>query len=242
MTSAPPPALDLDQAIAQALSRPHERVQRLELADGQVVWFKQAEELQGLMRLQKGNGQQSLERERAALKLLNAQHLPVAPLLAEGPNWFVTPDIGATLRDDMRAPQPHSAQAFSAAGRALAQLHLAGFSHGRPAIRDICWDGSHARFIDFERFQPKQRSPWTLALDVVIFAHSLYAEAIPSSAAEAQKQTLIEQALTSYAQAAPEIWRYSQRLARGLSWLAPLARLGRNREFQAVAPCLARLR
>ena len=36
------------------------------------------------------------------------------------------------------------------AGQALAELHLAGLVHGRPALRDIAYRNGHITFIDWE--------------------------------------------------------------------------------------------
>ena len=163
--------------------------------------------------------------------------LPVAPILAEGPDYFVTPDLGVTLRalmsdtgasDDRRA-------AFQAAGRALAALHAQGFSHGRPAVRDLCWDGAEVRFIDMERFSPRHQSPRHFAADIFVFVHSVFA----AGGGEAE----LENALTAYRNAGGPL-QASIALARRLRWIGPVARGLRrlkphSRELMALEPTLA---
>jgi hypothetical protein len=47
-------------------------------------------------------------------------------------------------------------------------------AHGRPAVRDVCWDGRAARFIDLERFRLARRAGLWQAEDVVMFAQTAF--------------------------------------------------------------------
>ena len=129
------------------------RVQMLHLPDGRRFWVKRAEDLSLRFRLLKGDARQSFEAERTALNFLAERGLPVVEIALDGSDYMVTPHVGRTLRDLLLAPATgleDVAAAFSEAGYALASLHNAGFAHGRPALRDICWDGEEVRFIDLE--------------------------------------------------------------------------------------------
>jgi hypothetical protein len=228
--------LSLTLAIADALAEAPVRVRMLETPAGR-LWLKRVETLTLRWRLLKGGGQRSFEKDRDGLHFLGEAGMPVAPILAEGPDYFVTPDLGVTLRalmsdtgasDDRRA-------AFHAAGRALAALHAQGFSHGRPAVRDLCWDGSEVRFIDMERFSPRHQSPRHFAADIFVFVHSVFA----AGGGEAE----LENALTAYRNAGGPL-QASIALARRLRWIGPVARGLRrlkpdSRELTAVEPALA---
>lgn len=242
----PPPA-ELAEPLAEALEAPPQRIRALVLPGGRRFWLKRAERLSGRMRLQKGDGGAAFVREREALRLLSAAGLPVPPLLAEGPDWFLTADQGETLRALLwRQEDRDLTPAFAAAGRALARLHAAGFSHGRPAIRDICWDGTAARFIDLERFDPARRTGHAQtrraqAMDLLIFVHSLYADALKHPAT-LQAAPPREAAIAAYRDAAPETWAVATRLAARLAWLRPVSKLPlRSRDLRALGPTLARL-
>jgi tRNA A-37 threonylcarbamoyl transferase component Bud32 len=226
----------LDALVARSLLESHDRIRALDLADGRRAWLKRVEDLSLRLRLQKGDSRKGFERDRAGLHALGEAGLPVAPILAEGPDYFVTPDLGVTLQTMLRDPASDPAErcaAFAAAGAALAALHANGFTHGRPSIRDICWDGEAARFIDLERFSPHRTGSEAAAMDVLIFVHSLFAV---DRAARAELQA----AMDSYRAAAPRgVWEAVQRKARGLRWLvpvtAPIRRLKpRSRDLNAV--------
>jgi hypothetical protein len=228
------PALHV--AIDAALAGPYARVMPLDLPRGR-VWLKRAERLTGRMRLQKGDGAKGFARERGGLHLLADLDLPAAPVIAEGPDWFVTPDLGPTLRDLMWGDANGLTPAFTAAGTALARLHLASYRHGRPAIRDFCWNGTAIHFIDLERFSPVKSDPRGLALDLLTFAHSLVADGM--NVAAGKSLPLQAAALNAYRGLAPGIWAQAQTTARWLRWLPPLARLKpQSRDWQALGPSL----
>lgn len=236
------PALDL--AIASALAAPLRRVQALDLPDGRRFWMKRVEQLSGRLRLQKGDPARAFAAEREGLRAFAELGLPVAPVVREGPGWMVLADVGLTL-PYLWAPPAHPEEerlrAFAAAGHALAAVHRAGLVHGRPAVRDLCWDGTVARFIDLERFRPGRRGRWWQALDVVVFAQTCFTQ-------WPKDLRWLDAALASYATEAPAgATSAVARLARALTplgWLASglSALRQQSRELQAVALTLTRLR
>lgn len=238
MIPTAPLDLNLTRAIADALAEAPVRVRMLETPAGR-LWLKRVETLTLRWRLQKGGGRRSFEKDRAGLHVLGGAGLPVAPILAEGPDYFVTPDLGVTLcslMSDTGASDARSA-AFRAAGRALAALHAQGFSHGRPAVRDLCWDGADVRFIDMEKFSPRHQSPRHFAADMLVFVHSVFA----AGGGEAELDTAIQ----AY-RAAGGPWEAALSLSRRIGWLAPLARQVRrikpqSRELNALEPTLSYL-
>ncbi|TGD67674.1 serine/threonine protein phosphatase [Tabrizicola sp. WMC-M-20] len=232
-------------ALQAALSQPPQRIKALALPGGGRVWLKRVEQATGRMRLQKGNGLSAFVAEREALRLLHARGVPVAQVMAEGPDYLLLPDLGptlSTLLKDTTHPMPDRIAAFAAAGAALAGLHRAGFSHGRPALRDFCWQRGELRLIDLERFRNRRRSRMVRALDVVIFTHSWFAN--DRGIAPGPE---LDAALNAYRAAAPAgLWRTVARLVRLMAPLGALARgVARistpSKDVQAIPPALAYL-
>lgn len=230
--------------LKAALAEPPQRVRLLKLADGRRFWLKRTERLSGRLRWQKGDPSRAFEAERAGLKALAAEGVPVATLAAEGQDWVLMPDAGPVLVELVADPAQDEAEklkAFAAAGRALGRLHWAGLVHGRPAVRDICWDGTEARFIDLERFRHGKRAGLAQAADVVMFVQTCFTQ-WPTD------RRWLDAALDAYAVSAPE--GTMARVARLALWLAPLgllsralAKLGKtSRELRAIPLTLARLR
>jgi tRNA A-37 threonylcarbamoyl transferase component Bud32 len=235
---------DLDQEVKAALDGPFRRVQRLDLADGRRFWLKRVERLSGRLRLQKGDPGRGFAAEREGLRVLGAAGLPVADVAAEGPDWMLLPDAGPTLPEvvaDPALPEAAKLAAFAETGRALGNLHWAGLVHGRPAVRDVCWDGAVARFIDLERFRHGRRGGLWQAADLLMFAQT-------ANTQWPDDPRWLDAALGAYAESAPpdamaRAARLAGRLAP-LGWLAAAtARLRpASRELRAAGLTLARLR
>jgi tRNA A-37 threonylcarbamoyl transferase component Bud32 len=238
------PDPDLESRLKAALAEPALRVRRLDLPDGRRFWLKRVERLSGRLRVQKGDPERAFAAEREGLMALGAAGVPVAGVVAEGPDWVLMPDAGPVLPEMVADPgrnETEKLRAFAAAGRALGRLHWAGMAHGRPAVRDVCWDGAEARFIDLERFRRARRAGFWQAADVVMFAQTAFT-LWPGDA------RWLEAALEAYVVSAPEgAMPAVRRLAR---WLAPVgwiaAGLSRvrpgSREMRAVRLTLRRLR
>jgi tRNA A-37 threonylcarbamoyl transferase component Bud32 len=230
--------------LSAALAAPPRRVRALVLPDGRRFWLKRVERLSGRLRLQKGDPAKAFAAEREGLRVLAASGLPVAGVAAEGPDWMLMPDAGPVLPEvvaDAGRTEEEKLAAFAEAGRALGRLHWAGMAHGRPAVRDVCWDGREARFIDLERFRRARRAGVWQAADVVMFAQTAFTQ-WPTDA------RWLDAALASYAVNAPE--GAMERVRRLAVWLAPLGWLAaamalvkpNSRELRAVGLTLQRLR
>lgn len=231
---------DLTAAVRAALAEPAVRVRAVDLPDGRRFWLKRVERLSVRLRLQKGDPRKSFAAEREGLRALADRGLPVAPVVLEGPDYLVMPDVGLPLPRVAHADRAGGLRAFAAAGRALGRLHRAGLVHGRPAPRDICWDGAEARFIDLERFSPARRGGFWQAMDIVIFTQGCFSR-FPDD------PRWLDAALDAYRHDAPDgamerVARLARRL-RPLGWLASAARLLRpaSKELRAVGLTLRRL-
>lgn len=238
------PESDLQSHLAAALAEPFRRVRPVVLPDGRRFWLKRVERLSGRLRWQKGDPARAFATERAGLHAMAEAGVPVAGIVAEGPDWLLMPDAGPVLPEVVANPArsaDEKLRAFAEAGRALGLVHWAGMAHGRPAVRDICWDGVQARFIDLERFRPARRGGLAQAADVVMFAQTAFTQ-------WPDDPRWLEAALAAYAvNAPPDAMARVTRLARWLRPLGWLARgLGRvkpdSREIRAAALTLERLR
>ena len=149
------------------------RVQRLEL-DGSVYWLKRPEHLTSLRwRIQKGDPRRAFDADLRGLRHLSERGVPVPELVDTGPDHFITKDAGPPLHLYLADATPEErTRAVAAAAETLAKLHHTGARHGRPKLRDICWDGETARLIDMERFRARSGA-WSMGLDWVILLHSL---------------------------------------------------------------------
>jgi tRNA A-37 threonylcarbamoyl transferase component Bud32 len=234
----------LDAALSAALTEPPRRVRSVVLSDGRRFWLKRVERLSGRLRLQKGDPVRSFAAEREGLRALEAAGLPVAGVAAEGADWVLMPDAGPVLPEVVGDPgrgEAEKLQAFAEAGRALGRLHWAGMAHGRPAVRDVCWDGQEARFIDLERFRRAKRAGFWQAADVVMFAQTAFT-------AWPEDRRWLDAALGAYRVSAPEGAMDAVRRLAG--WLRPVGWLAAglaavkpgSRELRAVGLTLARLR
>lgn len=145
--------------------------------DGRRFWAKRRERLGLRMRLQKGNPEKGFRNEREAIRTLWAEGVPVGPIVAEDEECFVTPDHGPTVAALLRSGDASLPEALVAAAEALADLHGRGLTHGRPCLKDICWDGAEIRFIDLERYSPDRNTRKGRAWDVIYFVFNGIAEA-----------------------------------------------------------------
>ncbi len=225
----------LRAALEAALQAPPQRVQRV-AAGGRAVWLKQAEQLSLRWRLQKGDTRRAFEADREGLHDLAALGLPVAQVVAEGADFFATAEVGQQMAHLLRTPDlagPGRVAACRAAGAALAALHRAGVAHGRPSIRDICWDGQAARFIDLERYRKGRAGRGRMALDLLILLHSMFT--ITRGPAPE-----IDAAFDGWLRGAPEgAWPAVHARAARFGWLGGLARLAlrlrpRSKELAAI--------
>lgn len=239
-----PFADELSRTVRNALDGPAERIRPLTLPDGRRFWLKRVEKMGLFLRLQKGDPERQFRAEREGLRAMAEEGMPVPDVAMEGPDFMVLADLGTSLMalvSDPAFAEADRLAAFRATGKALAHLHWAGLAHGRPAVRDICWDGRQASFIDLENFSRKRRGGFWQARDIVVFVHSADVQ-WPGDG------RWVDAALAAYAAQAPDgAVARTARLARQLAPLGWLARAAlrlkpKSRNLCAIPLTLARLR
>ncbi|GIU46636.1 phosphotransferase [Shewanella algidipiscicola] len=186
--------------------------------EGQTYWLKQPERLTGAMRWLKSQPLQSFQLEISALQSLAAKGAPVPELVSFGDDYFVVADAGMPVNGllaDSDDPQ-QKLQILKDSAKGLAQLHQAGFAHGRPALRDICWQDGKITFIDFEANQQDKNMARQQVRDLLVYIHSLYRYL-------GADHQLIDPALAYYRQCGGETcWRYAQKRLSPWQWLGQL--------------------
>ncbi len=158
-----------------------------------------------------------LQREAHRLNLLRDKGFPVPQVLLSRENYLVMTDIGPSVKywlTEAGIPALERQRVLMACAAALAELHQQNRWHGRPALRDLCWDGKQIGFIDFEEDPHQYLSiDQCMARDVLIFVHGLY-RYLPES------DPAILLAISEYQRLAPgRVWRDALQTA-GQMWLA----------------------
>jgi tRNA A-37 threonylcarbamoyl transferase component Bud32 len=228
-----PPARLAAPTPAAVLGVPHARVVRLDW-NGRPVWLKRPEVPPSLRwRLQKGDPMRAFRREAAGLRLLAGLGVPVPRIVGSGADFLILEDAGPTLETLFAAAAGPGAErgaaeriaAVQAAAAVLAGLHRRGLAHGRPYLRDICWDGAAVTLIDFERFRP-QGGAGRQGFDIVLFLASLLGT---PEAARADAAAACDAALRVFrAQAPAPALRAAGRWMTLLRLLRPLGRLAQR--------------
>jgi len=125
-------------------------------------------------------GKAGLASEAEILYALNRADVLVPDLLEVADNWIAIGDNGAILQtvisDAVKVgDEARVAELIAKAGAALADLHISGFTHGAPLLRNMTIrDDGRIGFIDFEE-DPNKRMPLpdAQARDVLLFLFSI---------------------------------------------------------------------
>lgn len=213
------------------------RVERVKL-NGRHGWMKRREDVSLRLRLLKGDPRRLFEAERQAYRSVQRADLPFPKIIDEGPDHFVIADAGPSLRQIALTEGTASAnfrQGVVAAAAVLARLHNAGVSHGRPALRDICWQDGKITFIDLEKYGAKRNQPEGHAWDVLVFFYNLTGDV------GGVDETVLTARDAYRAEDEHGIWNLAERRMQRLRWLGPVLRpLGRllhdKRDFRAIGP------
>lgn len=233
-----------DAAVAGFHARPDARIGRFEVA-GQVFWIKSVDTPGLINRLQKGPPTAAFDADLAAMKSLAAQGIPVPEIVAEGPGIVVTRDGGPTLERILRdqlGSLDDRVEAFSTAAATLAFMHAKGISHGRPVLRDLCWNDGRLTVLDLENHRPGNNQTHHFRRDLVVFIHSCYAQ---------QREDLPEIVAAKAAYRANDpggVWQAAADWLHKLRWVGPLTlplRLRHDphaREYKAIPPTLRAFR
>lgn len=208
------------EAVESHLVKNFARVSSFEF-EGQRYWIKQVEQTTGRTRILKPAPKHGFSREIKAYEALSAKGAPVPEILIRNAQYVVFTDAGRTLSFYWRDEKVHPKERASVskqAGEALARLHSLGVSHGRPVVRDICWNGNRITFLDFENYSIRRNGVRGRAFDLLCFVHSICSQPIKDEAA-------LEAAIDGYRKMDQDnVWNEARILARRLRWIEVLSR------------------
>lgn len=218
------PHSDTDRTLADRLlhmahSLPPRRLTRIEY-QGEVYFAKMPEQHVSLRwRLQKGDPKVAFAREVSLLHEFAIRGAAVPRIVAQDAQCIILADHGMPLQRHIYQGQA-DADLMQRTGKAMAKLHALGLAHGRPSLRDICWNGTELTFLDLEAGATVQASPYEQARDLFLLLHSVFLTDGASS-------SLAAPVLDAYrAQGDAVVWQATQARARGLWWLELLTRPG----------------
>ncbi|PZR00158.1 MAG: hypothetical protein DI533_06025 [Cereibacter sphaeroides] len=189
--------------------------------DGQRFWIKRIEKQRWINRIQKGPAPKAFAADLAALKFLAGRGVPVPQIVAEDKGLFAMRDSGPTLQVILRdrlGTEAERVAAFAAAGKALAELHGMGISHGRPVPGDICYQDGRITFLDFENYRAHRNRPKDFRLDLIIFIFMIY------SFRRDESPEIIAAKAAYRANDPGGIWDSATEWLRGLRWVDTLTK------------------
>lgn len=205
--------------LQQSQDLPHRRLTQISFQD-KSYFVKMPEQHVSLRwRLQKGDPNTAFAREVVLLRGFAAKGAPVPKIVAEDGGRIVLADHGKPLQWLVHRGQA-DAVLMQHVGQALAKLHALGLAHGRPSLRDICWDGNDLTFLDLEAGAKLQANAQDQARDLFLLLHSVFLTDGTSS-------PLAEPVLAAYRSASgPAVWTATQKRSRRLWWLEWMSRPG----------------
>ena len=202
--------------LKQAHSSGDARLVRFEY-EGKFYFAKKIEHHKTLwLKFFKGNPAQALRREAQLLKEFRARGAAVPEILAQDESCFVMADHGMLVMKAIKKGASPT-QLFEHVGQKLSALHHLGLAHGRPVMRDICWDGQSLTFLDLEAGAKLQATQYDKARDVLLLLHSV-------SVWRKRHPDAGDIFLNAYFTDSPdEIWKETLTLARKIWWMEWLA-------------------
>ena len=126
-----------EEVVAALEAKPYQRVIHL-VYDGQDYFIKR--KLAGRREWLKGSSELTFLREFHKIQVVNAL-LDLAPEIVDfGSDYFVLKGAGFALDSTYSDVDKDWTPVYSLIGSALADLHSHKLAHGRPALRDFCYD------------------------------------------------------------------------------------------------------
>lgn len=215
---------EIDRNLSQSLllmarGLPPRRLTRIEFR-GKPYFVKKPEQHASLRwRMQKGNPDTAFAREMGLLHDFAAKGAAVPQIVAAQSDCMIMADHGTPMQRFIIQGQA-DAELMQRTGKALAELHALGLAHGRPSLRDICWNGKELTFLDLEAGATVQATPRDQARDLFLLLHSVF---LTDGAASSLAAPLLD---AYRAQGDAAVWAATQSRARGLWWLELLTRPG----------------
>lgn len=165
----------------------------------------------------------ALDYEIKHISRLHKKGASVPVIVAKDHGWFATADHGITLQKLFKRadlPDDNLDNIVVKAGITLAELHHLRDWHGRPALRDMLWDGEKVTLIDFEENPAQHLSTvQCMSRDIFLFMHGVL-RFYPL------ESPVVTTLWSKYCQIAPKpVIAEAVALANNMTWLYWLSRL-----------------
>ena len=208
---------------------------------GKIYWLKQAEQLCGVMRILKGNANKSLNREVCALCKMSNCDAPVPKVLfsqkfdpiTRRQGFVVLEDSGLTIKQwlmELNIGDEKRKQILIDSSKALAGLHKMNLTHGRPALRDICWREGCITFIDFESKVGNSTLVNRKVRDLLLYIHSLFRYL-------GANESFVHEVVIAYRNAGGEvIWQQAKTFLSYWHWFLCISFVFRHRGGRDLKP------
>ncbi len=197
---------ELRQEVRNLIEQyPDERIVRFEF-DQKVYWLKNfaIHERKDFL---KAGTRRAMLREIRMLRKFNSLGVPVPPIILASGHHLVLGDIGTTLNRILPESSGEERTALlKLAAQALATLHQQDLVHGRPALRDLAYDGENIYFLDFESASFGRNLATAKAWDLFAFINSIFRERYLGMK-EARRALLDYMATNANASATARYWR-----------------------------------
>ena len=206
--------------------------------EGQKIWVKRPETIRHWRDAYKKLVNPGFQNEVKSLLFLNKMNAPTPKVLASGKDFLALADAGPSAKSLIKQPEmplDEKHELLFKSGYTLGRLHTLNLAHGRPLLRDICWNGETMCLIDFERHSGKLATDWQKKQDVLIFIHGLLLLMPPSDQG-------VQNAINGYMAAGAEnTFKAAIDVACRLAWLLPFLRTIQpvaGRDLGLVVPTL----
>ena len=184
--------------LLEIAKHPNERIFSF-VYGGKKIWVKRAEKVRhafwlrlaraislelSLGILQPGanpDGRKAIRFERGRLERLKRRGIYVPTIFAVGDDWSALIDCGDNVADLVRNCDLSftlKKNILTSAAENLAKLHGLRLHHGRPALKDMAWNGQETALLDFEDgIIIGITCDKCIMRDVLIFVQSIFKEA-----------------------------------------------------------------
>lgn len=210
-----------EEVVAALEAKPYQRVIHL-VYDGQDYFIKR--KLAGRREWLKGSSELTFLREFHKIQVVNSL-LDLAPEIVDfGSNYFVLKGAGFALDSTYSDVEKDWTPVYSLIGSALADLHSHKLAHGRPALRDFCYDPDKNKItlLDWENGEKYNSFISPQVLDLFLFIHGFQRQS------QQEHPHYLDAAMDAYKEnpQSQEVVKDLKSFANKYKWTAAITRLG----------------
>lgn len=210
-----------EEVVAALEAKPYQRVIHL-VYDGQDYFIKR--KLAGRREWLKGSSELTFLREFHKIQVVNSL-LDLAPEIVDfGSDYFVLKGAGFALDSTYSDVDKDWTPVYSLIGSALADLHSHKLAHGRPALRDFCYDPDNNKItlLDWENGEKYNSFISPQVLDLFLFIHGFQRQS------QQEHPHYLDAAMDTYKEnpLGQEVVKDLKSFTNKYKWTAAITRLG----------------